>query len=43
MQETENAPTEELEHEVPSVLPVLPLRKIVLFPAMVLPETAEGV
>jgi len=41
MQETENAPIEELELEVPPVLPILPLRKIVLFPAMVLPIAVE--
>jgi len=41
MQETENASIEELELEVPPVLPILPLRKIVLFPAMVLPIAVE--
>ncbi len=41
MQETENAHIEELEHEVPETLPILPLRKIVLFPAMVLPIAVE--
>lgn len=41
MQETENTPIEELELEVPEILPVLPLKKIVLFPAMVLPIAVE--
>ncbi len=41
MQETEKATIEELEYQVPPILPILPLRKIVLFPAMVLPVAVE--
>jgi ATP-dependent Lon protease len=41
MQETEKATIEELEYQVPPILPILPLRKIVLFPAMVLPIAVE--
>jgi ATP-dependent Lon protease len=41
MQETEKATIEELEYRVPPILPILPLRKIVLFPAMVLPIAVE--
>jgi ATP-dependent Lon protease len=41
MQENEKASLEELEYQVPPILPILPLRKIVLFPAMVLPIAVE--
>jgi ATP-dependent Lon protease len=41
MQENEKATLEDLEYQVPQTLPILPLRKIVLFPAMVLPIAVE--
>jgi ATP-dependent Lon protease len=41
MQENEKASLEEPEYQVPHILPILPLRKIVLFPAMVLPIAVE--
>jgi len=41
MQENEKASLEDLEYKVPPILPILPLRKIVLFPAMVLPIAVE--
>ncbi len=41
MQENEKAALEELDYQVPPILPILPLRKIVLFPAMVLPIAVE--
>ncbi len=41
MQENEKTSLEELDYQVPPILPILPLRKIVLFPAMVLPIAVE--
>ncbi|MEJ2306555.1 MAG: endopeptidase La [candidate division WOR-3 bacterium] len=41
MRENEKATLEDLDYQVPEILPILPLRKIVLFPAMVLPIAVE--
>ncbi len=41
MRENEKATLEDLDYQVPKTLPILPLRKIVLFPAMVLPIAVE--
>jgi len=41
MKETEKSTIEDIDQEVPPVLPVLPLKRIVLFPAMVLPIAVE--
>jgi ATP-dependent Lon protease len=41
MQENHKAALEDTDFEVPSTLPILPLKKIVLFPAMVLPIAVE--
>lgn len=41
MKETEKTTIEDIDQEVPPVLPILPLKKIVLFPAMVLPIAVE--
>ncbi|MEJ2568222.1 MAG: LON peptidase substrate-binding domain-containing protein, partial [candidate division WOR-3 bacterium] len=41
MRENEKATLEDLDYQVPKTLPILPLKKIVLFPAMVLPIAVE--
>jgi ATP-dependent Lon protease len=41
MQENQKAALEDTEYQVPPTLPILPLKKIVLFPAMVLPIAVE--
>lgn len=41
MQENQKAALEDTEYQVPPILPILPLKKIVLFPAMVLPVAVE--
>ncbi len=41
MQENQKAALEDTEYQVPPILPILPLKKIVLFPAMVLPIAVE--
>lgn len=41
MQKTEKVSLEELDYQIPPTIPILPLKKIVLFPAMVLPIAVE--